>query len=343
MKPSAFWRITLDTNPDHCNLNCTMCEDHSPFSASRKERKAQGRLRSIMPKGVLETIIREAHAMGIREVIPSTMGEPLLYPHFDIFLDLCEELGLSLNLTTNGTFPSSEKHHNVEYWAKRIVPLASDVKISWNGATPETQSQIMLGTDLANHIENAKRFIAIRDQHADKHYCNMTMQLTFMRDNLEEIPQMLDMAISMGFDRLKGHQLWTHFDEIKDQNLLSDIRLAERWNQIVRHCNDTVASHNATADRPFKLDNFFELTTDSNNSIHLNGDCPFLGKEIWVNSSGRFDVCCAPDEQRKSLGHFGNIQDSSLNAITESPKYRDLERNYQSHDLCKGCNMRRPA
>ena len=80
MKPSEFWRITLDTNPDNCNLNCTMCEDHSPFSASRKERKANGQLRSIMPKGVLETIIREAHAMGIKEVIPFHNGRTFTVP-----------------------------------------------------------------------------------------------------------------------------------------------------------------------------------------------------------------------------------------------------------------------
>ena len=26
----APWRITFDTNPDDCNLNCVMCEEHSP-------------------------------------------------------------------------------------------------------------------------------------------------------------------------------------------------------------------------------------------------------------------------------------------------------------------------
>ena len=41
----------------------------------------------------------------LREVIPSTMGEPLLYSHFDELLELCESLEISLNLTTNGTFP----------------------------------------------------------------------------------------------------------------------------------------------------------------------------------------------------------------------------------------------
>ncbi|MDX1319603.1 MAG: hypothetical protein R3207_05450, partial [Oceanospirillum sp.] len=74
-----FWRITLDTNPDFCNLHCVMCEDHSPYADSREERKRAGLLRPLMDVGLLERIVREAAAMGIREIIPSTMGEPLLY------------------------------------------------------------------------------------------------------------------------------------------------------------------------------------------------------------------------------------------------------------------------
>ena len=34
----APWRITFDTNPDDCNLNCVMCEEHSPYSPSHKAR-----------------------------------------------------------------------------------------------------------------------------------------------------------------------------------------------------------------------------------------------------------------------------------------------------------------
>ena len=108
MLKNEFWRITLDTNPDFCNLNCVMCEDHSPYGDDRAMRKLQGRLRPIMDKRLLEKVVRDAAAMGIREIIPSTMGEPLLYPYFDRFLDLCVELGLTLNLTTNGTFPSPD-------------------------------------------------------------------------------------------------------------------------------------------------------------------------------------------------------------------------------------------
>lgn len=338
-----FWRITLDTNPDFCNLKCVMCEDHSPHADSRVERKRAGSRRPLMDADLLERIVREAAAMGIREVIPSTMGEPLLYPHFDRFLDLCSELGLTLNLTTNGTFPAPKDHQNVEYWAERIVPITSDVKISWNGVTEKTQSAIMIGTSLKEHVENARRFIAVRDKWASKHYCSMTMQLTFMRSNLEEIPEMLELALGLGFDRLKGHQLWAHFDQIQQESLRNDLVYADHWNQIVRHCHERVAAHNQSAVRPFRLDNFFELDLTQLDDISPGGECPFLGKELWVDPTGRLNVCCAPDQQRKSLGEFGNLNDATLSELIASSAYQNLMATYQSHPLCKSCNMRRPV
>ena len=338
-----FWRITLDTNPDFCNLNCVMCEDHSPYAASRAERKKSGLLRPLMDVELLERVVREAAELGIKEIIPSTMGEPLLYPHFDTFLDLCSELGLTLNLTTNGTFPAPKAYQNVEYWAQRIVPITSDVKISWNGVSEKIQSEIMIGTSLEEHIENTRRFIAVRDEWAPKHYCSMTMQLTFMRSNLEEIPEMLELALSMGFDRLKGHQLWTHFEEIQQESLRNDLVYAERWNQIVRYCKERVTEHNQDADRPFRLDNFFELDLTQLEDISPGGECPFLGKELWVDPTGRLNVCCAPDQQRKTLGDFGNLHTSHLSELIVSSAYKDLMATYQSHALCQSCNMRRPT
>lgn len=343
MKDTNFWRITLDTNPDFCNLNCVMCEDHSPYSTSRSKRKYSGKLRPIMPKEMLEKAIREAAAMGISEVIPSTMGEPLLYPYFEVFLDLCDELELSLNLTTNGTFPCSEKHQNVEYWARRIVPIGSDVKISWNGSTASTQTDIMRGATLEQHIDYARRFIAVRDTLSDQNYCSVTMQLTFMRSNLEEIPDMLDLALDMDFDRIKGHHLWAHFPELELQNLRNDIHFAERWNQIVKHCRQRVDKHNQTSERKFLLDNFFELTLDNLDDISPDRECLFLGREIWIDPTGRFNVCCAPDQQRQTLGNFGNISDSELTQLATSTAYKDLSANYLQYPLCQSCNMRRSA
>ena len=340
---SDFWRATLDTNPDHCNLNCIMCEDHSPYSDDRPTRKAQGRLRQIMDPHLLEKVVREAAVLGVCEIIPSTMGEPLLYPHFELFLDLCWELGLTLNLTTNGTFPSQEKHQNVERWATRIVPLASDVKISWNGVSEAVHGEIMRGASLAQHINHAKRFISIRDELAEQNYCSMTMQLTFMRHNLAEIPGMVRLAIELGFDRVKGHQLWAHFPELEMQSLRNDILLAKQWNRTVRECECIVAEYHTLTGKAVRLENFFSLDPDNLDDIAPGGECPFLNREVWVDPTGRFNVCCAPDQQRKSLGDFGNLNEKSLAEIIHSAEYINLVKHYPEKNLCKLCNMRRPV
>lgn len=40
----------------------------------------------------------------------------------------------------------------------------------------------------------------------------------------------------MGIDRIKGHHLWAHFQEIKDQNLRRSSESIRRWNQCVIEC-----------------------------------------------------------------------------------------------------------
>ncbi len=343
--PDAMpWRITIDTNPDSCNLHCIMCEDHSVHAEPQSERKRKGTQRPNMSKELLERVVRQAAEMGVTELIPSTMGEPLLYRHFDLILDLCEELDLKINLTTNGTFPSPEKENKVEYWAKRITPIGSDVKISWNGATAKTQEQIMPRSSFTQHIDNAKRFIAVRDQVAKEtnNYCKMTMQLTFLESNVAEIPQMVEMAIELGFDRVKGHHLWAHFEEIKSLSLRKDSDSIKCWNETVKLCHDIVNEHNKLSDHKMLLENFFELDPTQIDNIAPEGECPFLGKEMWIDPNGRFNVCCAPDQQRKKLGDFGNLNQKSVADIWHSAEYHHLRENYMTNPLCQTCNMRRP-
>ena len=99
------WRITFDTNPDDCNLHCIMCEDHSPYSSTQRDRIDAGRPKRRMAIDLIERVLAESRGTPLREIIPSTMGEPLLFPDFDRILDLCATYGVKLNLTTNGTFP----------------------------------------------------------------------------------------------------------------------------------------------------------------------------------------------------------------------------------------------
>jgi len=335
------WRITFDTNPDTCNLRCVMCEEHSPHSPLQIRRKAEGRPRRLMPFEMIERVVADAAPHGLREIIPSTMGEPLLYERFEDILGLCHRYDIKLNLTTNGTFPRL----CAERWAQKIVPVTSDIKISWNGATKATHEAIMLGASWEKVIDNVRAFIAVRDTHASTggNRCRVTLQLTFMESNVSELADMVRLAVELGIDRVKGHHLWAHFDEIKADSMRRSADSIGRWNAAV------VAAHSAAAERPLPsgehilLQNILLLDPDATEDLAPGGPCPFLGQEAWVSAVGRFDPCCAPDAQRRTLGEFGSLTDRSIMDIWNGDAYRELAASYRNRELCRSCNMRQPA
>jgi glycosyltransferase involved in cell wall biosynthesis/MoaA/NifB/PqqE/SkfB family radical SAM enzyme len=339
-KLTSPWRITFDTNPDDCNLRCIMCEDHSPYSQTQSLRQTEGREKRRMDLSIIQKVIQEQVPHGLREIIPSTMGEPLLYEDFNLIIDLCTQYGIKLNLTTNGTFPKL----GPDTWAKKLVPVCSDVKISWNGGCKSTQEKIMIGTNWEKNLENIKRFIKVRDEihQAGGNRCRVTLQLTFMQTNLDELPDIITLAASLGVDRVKGHHLWTHFNEIKNLSLKSSNSSIESWNIISQKCRLISEDLGTKRGLPLILENFESLETAAAMGIEQEraGPCPFLGKEAWVNAEGRFDPCCCPDLLRKTLGNFGNVKEG-LQKIWEGENYNELLSGYFNKKVCRTCNMRR--
>lgn len=329
MRPIRYaespWRITFETNPDTCNLRCIMCDTHSPYLDSRKDN--QNKEKRFLPFSIIENVIRSTADKGLREVIPSTMGEPLLYPEFGKLLDLISELNLKLNLTTNGTFPGM----GVTKWGDKILPVASDVKISINGATQKTAESIMQNLDFQKQTENANIFLSKRDFYRSLGYNpTVTMQVTFMRSNVFELPEMLENAINMGFDRFKGHHVWITNPKIEDETLKSP-EYRDIW-------NDTVEELRKIAGNKIELANIVPFNDSS--SLPSDSICPFIGKEAWVGSNGQFHVCCAPAEEREVFGYFGNVNDNDFLELWKSPKYHDFFSGWGSYELCQKCNMK---
>jgi len=333
------WRITFDTNPDHCNYSCVMCEGFSPYSQVKKERVAAGIKPRVMPIDLIRKIMAESKGTPLREIIPSTMGEPLLYRQFDEIIKLCHEYQVKLNLTTNGSFPIK----GVEKWAEMIVPVGSDVKISWNGATKETHEKIMRGSKWELVTDNLETFIRIRDAHAreGENYCSVTLQLTFLESTVHELADIVQLGIQYGVDRIKGHHLWAHFDEIKGESMRRSKNSILRWNHAVAQAIAVADSSPLPNGKKIRLENIYPLDPNQQADVAPGGPCPFLGKEAWINTEGKFSPCCAPDKLREKLGYFGNVSETTLGDIWTSENYQQLRKNYLQESLCKGCNMRK--
>jgi len=316
------WRITIDTNPDQCNLNCIMCDTHSIYNDNSKPN------RKFMDKQLLEKSINEAITLGVKEIIPTTMGEPLLYKYFDIFIDKLSKSNIKLNLTTNGTFPKI----GVEKWATKLLPILSDIKISINSIDTEINESIMINDNTKKKLEDIKKFIHMRDNLCKN--VSITLQVTFLKSNLSGLEDIIIFAIENNINRVKGHQLWVTYDEIRDQSLQNSTKEIDKWNKFI-------TSIDKYRDK-VKLVNFEKLEPRNNtNNVPIAYNCPFLGQELWIDYNGDFNICCAPSDKRVALGNWGNVKDIKIMDMFNSKDYQNLMDNYKNKDICKICSLRK--
>jgi glycosyltransferase involved in cell wall biosynthesis/MoaA/NifB/PqqE/SkfB family radical SAM enzyme len=337
-----LWRITIDTNPEDCNLKCVMCEEHSPYSDFIPNLfKETGVKRRRMKFETVEDIFLQAEILGVKEIIPSTMGEPLMYKGIEGIFELSQKHGIKINLTTNGTFPKLK----VEQWANLIVPNTTDVKISWNGATAETAEKVMTGLNYNQVLEKVKEFVAFRNKLYTETgwYCRITFQLTFMQNNMHELADIVKLAAELGVDRVKGHQLWTHFEEIKYLSMKATTESVANWNKYVKQAHEAQENFRKPNGEKVILENIIPLHDNETKELPEEYECPFLSKELWISATGNISPCCAPDNLRKSLGDFGNISTTTIEDVLQSSVYTELVSNYKTKPLCKTCNMRKPT
>ena len=315
-------RITIDTNPGICNYQCIMCDTHSVYNKNDINK-------DIMKKDMLEKILKQAIQIdSLKEIIPSTMGEPLLYENFNLFIDKLKNSNVKLNLTTNGSFPK----YGVIIWAEKLLPVLSDIKISLNSVCPEINSKIKLNSDTDKIKQNIINFVNIKNE---KNYKNVTvtLQITFMKKNIDEIEELIKFAIKHKLDRVKGHQLWINWKEMENEALFKDEEYIYKWNTKIEYFKKEYSNK-------IKLENFDPILV--NQGVYItNGNCPFLGKELWIDKNGKFNICCCPDEKRKTFGEFGNINDTEINELFKEEKYINFYKTYKENEICKNCVLRR--
>jgi MoaA/NifB/PqqE/SkfB family radical SAM enzyme len=324
-------RITFITNPGDCNLACRMCREHSPLRPG--PRAARRRLTGAL----VECVLAERAGSPLREVIPSTQGEPLLWSGLDRLIDTCAEMGLSLNVTTNGTFPG----RGPEAWAERLVPVASDVKVSWNGASARTYEWIMGGARFAAALENLRRFLRRRDARraAGARACRVSFQVTAQAENVEELPAIVRLAAGLGVERVKVNHLQVRFPELAASDLRRGREGRARWNRAVAEARRAAEEHPLASGWPVELQNLAPLPLEGEDPPF--GPCPFLGREAWVTADGRFSPCPAAPGLEGRLGDLCSLEERSLGEIWRSAGYRELVAGYARRAECRRCPMRR--
>jgi MoaA/NifB/PqqE/SkfB family radical SAM enzyme len=284
-------------------------------------------------------VIAERRGSALREVIPSTMGEPLLFSGLDPLVDACADAGVRLNLTTNGTFPG----RGARAWAERLVPVASDVKISWNGAAARTAEAVMPGLSFEEAQENVRVLAAVRDAHAraGRTRCRISFQVTVQEANVDELAGIVGLARALGVDRVKLNHLQVRSPALAARSL-------RRSPEAIRRLNAALASARAAAGPAdgrgaVLLENAVELRPDPSDPAP-RGPCPFAGREAWIHPDGRFAPCPHPAAARGELGGIGGLavgRGRTLGEVWESEEFRLFVEGGREGEICEGCAFRR--
>ena len=315
-------RVTLLTNPDVCNLHCPLCflnqralrncnarsaengngdcppdNGRERFFYCNKERRAfgMGEMPFEVAQAAIEKYAAERDASGkrlLREVIPSTMGEPLLYSHFDELLELCRALGISLNLTTNGTFPGK--------WVcdaamELLLRSCSDIKVSYlaseqfDGWKANVEKLVRLRDKLRGNADCAMGADADCVGTAKSRVATVSLQVTLHKKNLQDVPALVSWASAIGVDRIK----WNKVVLLKGvpPEFRKEYELTE---------DDVALLRSRLKSTKVRCEGSLFFTDSHNGDCAMGGvcgvSCPFMD-EIWILPDGSENHC--PDPERR--------------------------------------------
>ena len=320
-------RITLLTNPDVCNLRCPLCflnqralhncnarsaengngdcppdNGRERFFYCNKERRAfgMGEMNFEIARAAIEKYAAERDASGkrlLREVIPSTMGEPLLYSHFDELLVLCRALGIPLNLTTNGTFPGK---WGSDAAMELLLRSCSDIKVSYlaseqfDGWKANVEKLVRLRDKLREKADCAMGADADCVGTAESRVATVSLQVTLHKKNLQDVPALVSWASAIGIDRIKWNKvvlLSTASQALCEMYALDDASLESLRNEF--RAGVFSASN-------VKREGSLFFAYSHNGDCAMGGvcgvSCPFMD-EIWILPDGSENHCPDPEHR----------------------------------------------
>ena len=328
-------RVTLLTNPDVCNLHCPLCflnqralhncnarsaengnGDCPPDNARErffycnKERRAfgMGEMNFEIARAAVEKYAAARDASGkrlLREVIPSTMGEPLLYSRFDELLELCRALEIPLNLTTNGTFPGK---WGSDAAMELLLRSCSDIKVSYlaseqfDGWKTNVEKLVRVRDKLREKAENAGDAGVKCAETAKSKVATVSLQVTLHKKNLQDVLELVSWASAIGIDRIKWNKvvlLSVASQELREMYALDESMLKSLRNELR---SGTLSATNVKHEGSL----FFNDRVDHCAVGGKCDSCPFAD-EVWVWPDGHEDHCPNPERRYVIPGMTGNL------------------------------------
>ncbi len=267
-------------------------------------------------------------------VVLHGLGEPLLNKDLPRMVRYLKDRGAYVLFNSNGISLTARKGQEL------IDAGLDEYRLSMDGATPETYAQVR-GVDAFDKIwQNVRNFITLqKEQNAEKPA--VSLWFTAMRENLHELPQLIELAAEHGVREVYMQRL-VYFEKglAASAQALFHRASAEEM-ALIKNCEQMCEQRGIL----FKAAG----VASPLESITRNfGDRPWSGCQrpynlTYITSSGNVLSCCfAPFGHKNAKEYYGervlgNVFQESIADIWHGERYQEFRRAFESDTPAKQC------
>ncbi len=300
--------LELDVEPNNtCNFKCGHCQvtywDKKPAYLNR-ETFTQ----------VLEQF------PNLMRVKLQGMGEPMLNKQLIPMLKAGEERGIKMHFHTNGSICDRER-------AEQLGQLQhTHIAYSIDGATAATFEQMRPGSQFDRIIANIKLLMSMRKPSGN---LLVSAWAVITKKNIGELPQIVQLAQTLGIDRIVIQPQLTNWGKEKMLSKIEDIQVTAE--------SDLFVSQLAIA-RKTATETGIEINVNESDRFCRKHPCPLAWNSSYIAANG--DVIPCNIIADVDIVKMGNVFEQDFKEIWNSAAYQNLRERIRNHDLpehCKHC------
>jgi radical SAM protein with 4Fe4S-binding SPASM domain len=291
--PKRFSKVNIEIS-NICNLQCSFCPEVI-------------RTKKLMDEAVFEKIIHEVAPLT-EQVCFHLMGEPLVHPKLEKFLDICARNTVPVNLVSNGVLLTEKR---AELILNPIVRQVNFSLHSFNDNFPEK--------DHTDYLEKIFNFTERAFTDRPDLYINFRLWNLPRVDEIENPVQKKNRAMLNAVEKRFNDQLQLRFDSDFDVRFQKSYKVK---NRLYLH-----------------FDTEFVWPSLDLPLLGTRGTCKGLINHFGILAEGTVVPCCLDKEAKIPLG---NVMEQSIPEILESSRAKEILKGFRERrlveELCQKCN-----
>ena len=325
-----------------CNLDCITCF-----------RNAWDQPIGRMTEETFENILNGLKQMDpIPDVYFGGIGEPLFHQKTVEWIRRVKELGVKVELITNGTILTEKK-------CQELIDAGLDTLwVSLDGATPEGFADVRLGAELPLILENLRRLFKMR---GGGHFPKPEIGVAFvaMKRNINDLPKIIKLGHTFGARYFSVSNVQPATPEMQED------RLYTRTMRNIAYMPSPVLPKLSLPKMDFNEDTMEALTEAFNSGCNVsfagnnwggaNDVCNFVESgTMSISWTGEVSPCWPLMHTHMSYLHgkprlskkhiIGNVRENTLEEIWLNPEYvayRERLHNFvfAPCTFCGGCDL----